>query len=325
MFKYLSLILSGFCLTITTFNQEAYALSASASASWSLNSTGSNDDDGVNATGTYTLGNQNTNCGGTTRSKAQITGSYTSTTNETLSLSQSCSGGTTRVNASSNMKVTGGRRYFDWELDLTATVNRQSGSPSGSAVARGADPQFIGPNTFLNQIFREEVTLAAGSLVFAEDQQDQARTTFSRGSSLLENPFFSIEILALGPSSDAPPPVDAPPPPPAIDAIVTFNPDPSLTFSITASELEQLLENPENGLGTNDGLVEGISFSYEWNYSELVLTSNPTLYGGGESFAQSGTLATAPEPTSSIGLLALGSIGAAATLKHKLQSSKEKS
>ena len=332
MFKYLSLILSAFCLTITTFNQEAYALNARASASWSLNSTDSNDDDGL-GTGTYTLGNQNINCGGTTRSKAQIEESYTSSTDKTLSLSRSCSD--TQVNASSNMKVTGGTRYFDWELDLTATVNRQSGSPSGSAVARGADPQFFNEQTFVDQIFREEVTLAAETSIFASNSEDIARTEFSRGSSVQQDPFWSIQLLASGPSSKIIPfegGIDGVKTISSVDATVEFHQD--LKFfiedsdgirEITASDLEDILEDEDNGLGTNNGLRHDISFSYEWDYSEFDLTSDPTLYGGGESFAQSGTLVTTPEPTSIIDLIALGTIGAVTTLKRKLQSSKEKS
>ncbi|WP_371357464.1 PEP-CTERM sorting domain-containing protein [Hydrocoleum sp. CS-953] len=135
-----------------------------------------------------------------------------------------------------------------------------------------------------------------------------ARTTFSRESTVLENPIFSIEILALGLSS--------------VDAIVNFNSDPSLTFSTTALDLEALLEDPTNGLGTNDGLLSDISFSYTLDLSQFDLTSEQTLSGGGQSFAESRTV---PEPTSSLGFIALGAVGAVSTLKRKVQSSKEKS
>ncbi|WP_210407513.1 hypothetical protein, partial [Hydrocoleum sp. CS-953] len=184
--NYLSLILSAFCLTITTFNQEAYALNARASVNWTTNNTSSrdtNNDSGRVERANYTLGNQNTECGQREKSQNQRSYSYNSNRNETLALSDSCqqSGKVTRVRAASNMQVTEQKgSYFNWQLNLAAIVNRENRSPSGSAIARGRDPQFFGTETFLDNIFDEEITLEAGSSVFAEDEQDMARTTFSR-------------------------------------------------------------------------------------------------------------------------------------------------
>ncbi|MGD1808988.1 PEP-CTERM sorting domain-containing protein [Dapis sp. BLCC M126] len=349
---YLSLILSGFCLTITTFNQQAYALSATASTSVNLESNASKTDDDSD-TGNYTLGNQTTKCGTTTSSEAQITRSYSSTFSqrdktEELSLSDSCfNGKTTTVDASSTMEVTDqSGSYYDWELSLTANVTRQSGSSSGSATARGNDPQYIDGNTFPHQIFEETVTLEHGSSVFAQDEHDRASMTFSRGVEfdeivneelqVVQNPFFSIKILASGPSSKTIPIIEGVKTISLLDAIVDLNPNniDGLKFYRTASkleeisesELEEMLEDENNGLGTESGLKSDISFTYEWDYSGFDLDSNPRpnprLIGGGENFAQSGVPRTVPEPTSTFGFLALGVIGATSTLKRKLQSSK---
>ncbi|MEM1172808.1 MAG: hypothetical protein AAGJ08_27965 [Cyanobacteria bacterium P01_H01_bin.35] len=306
---YLSLILSGFCLTITTFNQQAYALSATASTSVNLESNASKTDDDSD-TGNFTLGNQTTRCGTRTRSKAQITRSYRSTYgrsggSETLSLSDSCNNGqTTTVSASSTMEVTDrSGSYYDWALSLTANVTRQSGSSSGSATARGNDPQFIDAITFPDQNFEEIVTLGEGSSVFAQDEHDRASMTFSRGVEydkmlnkelqVVQNPFFSIKILASGYSSKTTPftsDIDNFKRISLVDAIVDLNPDkiPGLEFSMTALELEEILEDENNGLGTSSGLLSDISFSYQWDYSEFDLALNPRLIGGGENFAESG-------------------------------------
>ncbi len=341
---YLSLILSAFCLTITTFNQEAYALNAKASSSWNLKTNakkGNVSGDGTDS-GSYTLGGQEIKCGRREDEKNQIQRKYNSKTNQKLEFSDECKnedGKVTEVKASSTMKVTGQRgSYFNWKLDLSANVNRQKGSRSGSAIARGRDPQFVGAQTFPDRIFQEEVTLQKGASLFAQDEEDMASMTFSRGIefdqelAVVENPFFSIKILASGPSSkttiiDV---VDSSPistTTSSVDAIVEFNPNeiPGLVFSMTALELKDILEDEDNGLGTSSGLKDDISFSYSWDYSNFDLTSNPRLVGGGENLAQSGISTTVPEPTSTIGFIALGAIGAASTLKRKVQSSKEKS
>ncbi len=350
----LSLILSAFCLTITTFNQEAYALSANARTSVKLESNASKSDNDRDP-GKYTLGKQEIKCGKKSNNTDKIEEDYSSTFNkknktEKLEFEDSCKkdGKVTTVDASSTMKVTrkteekGKEPYFDWNLNLKANATRQKKqnkkSPFGLAIARGEDPQFFGAQTFPNQIFQEEVTLEKGASVFAEDEQDMASMTFSRGIefdqelAVVENPFFSIKILASGPSSKTTiiNVVDSPPistTTSSVDAMVNFNPNkiPGLVFSMTASDLEDLLEDEDNGLGTSSGLKDDISFSYSWDYSNFDLTSNPRLVGGGENLAQSGISTTVPEPTSTIGFIAFGAIGAASTLKRKVQSSKEKS
>lgn len=346
------MILSAFCLTITTFNQEAYALSAKASADWNAKSIGSGDTNNDSGQidrdkvkkATYTLNNE-VKCGNKEEKKNKIEEKYNSSRNQTLALKDKCrqSKKLTEVNASSTMKVTEQKgSYFDWKLNLTASVDRDNRSPSGIATAVGEDPQFVGAQTFPNQIFQEEITLEKGASLFAEDEEDMASMTFSRGIefdqefdgelSVVENPFFSIKILTSGPSSKTTiiNVVDSPPistTTSSVDAMVNFNPNeiPGLVFSMTALELEALLEDEDNGLGTSSGLKDDISFSYSWDYSKFDLTSNPRLVGGGENLAQSGISTTVPEPTSTMGFIALGAIGAASTLKRKVQSSKEKS
>ena len=321
--KYLLLILSGSCLTIITLNQEAYGLSARARATWSFQETDSrdtNNDGSTTGEGSYQLGGQTIRCNTTNYRRNSRTRNYADrplNTPDRLNFNRSCSRSekVTTANASSTMTVLKqtSRNFFDWELDLSATVDREAGSPSGIAVARGSDPQYLYGTTIdspgENQItfFEEEVTLGSGSSVFVEDEKDEAFTIFTRESTLLEDPIFSIEIFGLGSAS--------------VDAVVNFNSDSSLTFSTTASALESLLEDPSNGLGTDDGLLSDISFSYSWDLSDFSITPHDTIGGGGESFAQSGQ--SVSEPTSSLGFLALGILGATSTLKRKLKSAKK--
>jgi PEP-CTERM motif-containing protein len=180
--------------------------------------------------------------------------------------------------------------YFPWRIELFAQVKREKGSPFGEAIAPAHDPVFLDPlRVAANPLFEETVTLGSGSSVFEEDRHDEAFITLNRVSSLLTSPIFSIEIFGLGSG--------------LVDAVVAFNPDPSLSFSTTASALEALLEDPTFGLGTLTGSISDLSFSYTWDLSRFAVTSHDTIGGGGVSFASS-----APEP-SSMALLILGIVG----------------
>lgn len=311
--QYLLLILSASCLTIITFNEEAYAATAKATYQIQSDTGGAT---GQQGSGNYTLGTQTIYCDGVRYDEPQQSYSYAGSLRgeREVSRNESCTKNTavnrTEVTASSTMKDVSENtnNFYNWTLEVKAEVKRQNGnSPTGIAIARGEDPQFFEAQTFPNVDFIEEITLKEGSSVFEEDEQDEAFTKFNRESTLLESPIFSIDIFGLGSS--------------LVDAVVNFNSDSSLTFSTTALALEALLEDPLNGLGTEDGLLSDISFSYTWDLSGYSITSDDTVSGGGESYTSS---VTVPEPTSSLGFLALGTLGAVSTLKPKLKSSKEK-
>jgi hypothetical protein len=203
------------------------------------------------------------------------------------------SGGGTTSTATSLINVGAvSNGFYPYTLSLTASVVRGFFTPSGTATAPGSDPQFFDPASFgTNPTFKEGVTLKAGASVYENGPGTFAETTYSRSSDLLSSPIFSIDIIG---STTGP-----------VMASVYFNPDPNLSFSISASAL--LAELESSAIGTSGGTTSDIAFSYSWDLSNVAVTSNDSVAAAGLSSA-----AAVPEPSSLVlGVLGvLGGLGA---------------
>ncbi len=294
-------------LLLLICSQNASALQANASASWAFSDFDPVTANGNAGTGNFTVGRDVATVSGAGTvtqpvPPAPISFPYAANAGAgPVGFTATLSAGGTTATATSTMTVANPvGSYYPWTLNLNANVTRNSiFSPAGTATAPGSDPDYFDPAAIqLNPIFQEKVTLGAGSSVFEEDQHDEAFTKMSRDSSLLTNPIFFISILGLGNG--------------LIDATVYFNPDPSLTFSTTATALESLLES-STGLGTAGGLASDLSFDYTWDLSHFNVSAADTIGGGGISYAAS---APVPEPGTFL-LMAIGGLGMLGWLRRR--------
>jgi len=274
---------------------DAHALKARSYARWVFSDPSAVFANGNAGTGSYTLGRDVVSIAGIGTSVAPSrTAGYAAWSlagPNTLSALLVANGTSTFAQSTMTIGAPVGASY-PWSLFLRSDVSRTTFSPTGSAIARGSDPDFFDPVAVaLQPLYEEMVTLSAGASVFEEDASDEAYATMDRVSSLLADPIFSIALFG---SSTGP-----------LDAVVFFNPDPRLVFSMTAGELEALLELPSSGLGTFDGSLSDLGFSYAWDLSSFAVTAADTIGGGGVAFAASVPEAGVPM------LLAVGMIGLA--------------
>ena len=131
---------------------------------------------------------------------------------------------------------------------------------------------------------------------------EDVATTFFRDSTLLPDRLFEITISATDFGG--------------VEANVFFNPDPSLSFfndsgtPITASQLEGILEDPINNLGSPTGVLSDLPlFSYTWDISGFDVTATDTFGGGGQSSVGDPVSVSVPESSNSLYLLLLGIVG----------------
>jgi hypothetical protein len=271
-------------VAIVGSSREASAGQATASLSWFFNDSQTVTSSGNAGTGNFTVGRDVVTIAGIGTNiqpapPAPISFPYKANSGKGfVGFTASLAGGGSSGTATSKINVgapTNG--FYPWNMELKATVGRGFRAPGVSAVAPGSDPQYFDPSHFgSHPVFNETVMLGSGSSVVEQGPDATASARMSRVTDLLSQPIFTIGILGSRTGPDT--------------VKVWFNPNPSLTFSTTASAL---ISQIEAGIGSSGGLPSNLSFSYSLDLSKFHVTSSDFVGGGGVSLAKA-----APEPSS---------------------------
>ena len=183
-------------------------------------------------------------------------------------------------------------KWYPYTISLKAYAEGGFFSPSASAHAEAADPQYFMGNSSSGLSMTNTITLQAGSSVYESAAGASASSYFDQTTDLLSSPILSIAITGS--------------PTGLVTADVWFNPDPSLSFGMSASALASLIES--SGMGTMSGTSSDISLSYTLDLPSTGVSSSDWI--GADAVNN----ASVPEP-GSMTLMVIGLCGALGYLR----------
>lgn len=263
---------------------------ASANWFWSTKPAGA----AGNGQGNFTVGENTATAGANTNTAGPITAPYAANAGKgPVGINPSASDDGANANALSTFDVKAAvNGWYPWTMNLEAYAQSGVTAPAASAHAQANDPQYFLGNSSSSLSMTNTITLQAGSTVYESGTGATATSYFDQTTDLLSKPILTIDILG---STNG-----------QVTSDVWFNPDSSLSFSMSASALESLIDS--SAIGSSTGTTSDISLSYTWNLPSDGVTSNDWIGADGVNDA-----AAVPEPRSMILMVAglLGVVGIA--------------
>ena len=279
----------------TNHAKAGAGLEASASANWFWETTPG----GATGLGTtksdFALG-QNTATAGTNENiQPRISSTYAGQAGlAQMSINPSASQGGASANAFSGITVMNAdpNKWYPYTISLKAYAESGFTVPNASAYAQAIDPQYFMGNSSSGLFMTNTITLQAGSSVYESAAGASASSYFDQTTDLLSSPILTIAITGS--------------PTGLVTADVWFNPDPSLSFSTSASALASLIES--SGMGTMSGTSSDISLTYTYDLPSTGVSSSDWIGADGVN------IASVPEP-GAMTLMVVGLCGALGYLR----------
>ncbi|HRX84224.1 MAG TPA: hypothetical protein P5572_04320 [Phycisphaerae bacterium] len=191
--------------------------------------------------------------------------------------------GTTTGDAVSKMTVGAlNKGYYTYTAEAKVTLKRTDArAPNMGGRAHVKDPQYFDPAGFVGDpILEMEVTVGAGTGLYTTDSEGFSSMYSSVTTSLLAEPIFSFSGYATTMET-------------SFDLV--FNTHPAVSFSVSETALEAMLQDPS--FYTETGLAQDVVFSYFIDTSYFALTEDDWL--GSIDSVRAGV----PEPAAILPLL----------------------
>ncbi len=252
---------------------EVIQANADSSWFWSTKPAGASG----NGKGNFTVGKNTATAGANTLSAGPITAPYAANAGKgAVGINPSVSDDGAKANALSTFDVKAAvNGWYPWTMKVTAYAEGGFFSPNASAHAQANDPQYFMGSSSPSLSMTNTVTLQAGSSVYESGPGATATSYFDQTSDLFSKPILTVDIIGSTTGN--------------VTADVFYNPDPSLTFSMSASALASLIEG--SAIGTASGTSYDISLTYTWNLPSSGVTSNDWIGSDGINDASA-----VPEP-----------------------------